>query len=1271
MKNKETTKNQIKIKRYKKTNVILPIIGGVALVGGAAAGIAIGVTNLPIVAAEESTVYVSPTTNEATLIFDMKEEVKDNTVNMSILSTEPQNSINGDAEVVFVNGGQTTTAAVVGGKVKAKVTLAFYPTVKNTYKYTFNIGMWYTNGQGKHVERDVKNLTLVYTCANFIDNTEAAKTDEEHLPVGTWKQDDVTGNWNAELVYKGFSFVGFERMPNIELTGGFLGLSTNKPFAEIINFNNSLEAGKPGSFDVRISYSLTNEEFRSKSKEELMGVSGDIIFKDYLTDEVIEVKVSQAGGITYFGQFGAAPARFKANVFNQKEGGTVIDTLAKGDVAYARATEFEPEWATPTVTWTSSNDQIATINKDTGEIYAVCNEFGEVMFTATSTVDQTISDLVTINVTDVAPDSVEIGEGWKGLALINEKVTANVDVSGTGDYNDTVEAITSNSEIATAEITEDEMGQQKVVVTAKKAGIVTVTVRSIVDETVGDTKSLNIMEAPTIEAIVSEEGQSTMGVKQTMHLSATVDPEFIRLGSGLRWYVDSEASTADVSVTVDPSDSTKATVYANSAGSGTTHSATIVAQSIDYPTIVKTFEIENVVELERIEVETNTTSVSIGGTVYATAKVLPAAAIQKVTWITSGSPEWIEKKDNSLLIRCVNNNPVRISATLPPDLEDDVDIDVTPLPTDVEITVPRTEVFAGDSIHATARFTCESGVPCQDVEWSTSDSSLATVAIDGTVSIKSTATTSETKTVDIIATSRVAPSVKASKTLTIHPKATKVEIHTPSDVKTVRATETLQATATVTPSTALSDITWSSSDNTKATVDENGLITGVAAGNATITATNIDGTSATLAITVTAAPVVPTGVEVALSATTAKIGDTINATATITPATAEDKSVTWSTSDETKAMVDANGKVHALANGTVDVIATTWNGISNKATLTIATPYVEKVEIAGEETLELFAGHSTTLTATVTGSEGVDTGVTWTSSNPEEVIIDNQGNLYAIKPTTEAVTITATSIGLKADGTHATDTISVTVTEEISVELTYDPDELVVPETGTVSAMPTVNCVGFEPTTKEFSTETELPAYVSLSPSGILQVNSSAQITNPLPVVIDVTCSDEDGHTASDSFTVTINNRHSVDEFYANTYVLQASGVGELTSSSINHQIGGTFDAEALVEYGLVDWDSFTEAPSAMTIELEGQEAKYDEEETHVYLLSGTPSTHWEELDYEDDFTISADNVISFTSTRIQSIWNEGQGKGLIKVVCQYTLQQGNIRVVSRITPAE
>ena len=71
---------------------------------------------------------------------------------------------------------------------------------------------------------------------------------------------------------------------------------------------------------------------------------------------------------------------------------------------------------------------------------------------------------------------------------------------------------------------------------------------------------------------------------------------------------------------------------------------------------------------------------------------------------------------------------------------------------------------------------------------------------------------------------------------------------------TLNALETLQLTATVAPAEAtVKDVTWGSSDENVATVDENGLVTAVAAGNATITVTTVEGGyTATCALTVSA-----------------------------------------------------------------------------------------------------------------------------------------------------------------------------------------------------------------------------------------------------------------------------------------------------------------------------------------------------------------------------------------------------------------------------------
>lgn len=67
---------------------------------------------------------------------------------------------------------------------------------------------------------------------------------------------------------------------------------------------------------------------------------------------------------------------------------------------------------------------------------------------------------------------------------------------------------------------------------------------------------------------------------------------------------------------------------------------------------------------------------------------------------------------------------------------------------------------------------------------------------------------------------------------------------------TIKTNETLQLSATVSPSMALQTGTWSSSDTSIATVDENGLVTGVAEGTVTITFTTDSGAVGTYEVTV-------------------------------------------------------------------------------------------------------------------------------------------------------------------------------------------------------------------------------------------------------------------------------------------------------------------------------------------------------------------------------------------------------------------------------------
>ena len=109
-------------------------------------------------------------------------------------------------------------------------------------------------------------------------------------------------------------------------------------------------------------------------------------------------------------------------------------------------------------------------------------------------------------------------------------------------------------------------------------------------------------------------------------------------------------------------------------------------------------------------------------------------------------------------------------------------------------------------------------------------------------------------------------------------------------------------------------VIWTSSDDTIATVDENGGVTGVKAGNATITA-EAGGKTAQCAVTVTAKPVVNvTGISLNTNQAELKVGKTLTLNATVTPDNATDKTVIWTSSNDKVAIV-SGGVVKALAEG--------------------------------------------------------------------------------------------------------------------------------------------------------------------------------------------------------------------------------------------------------------------------------------------------------------------------------------------------------------------
>ena len=246
-----------------------------------------------------------------------------------------------------------------------------------------------------------------------------------------------------------------------------------------------------------------------------------------------------------------------------------------------------------------------------------------------------------------------------------------------------------------------------------------------------------------------------------------------------------------------------------------------------------------------------------------------------------------------------------------------------------------------------------------------------------------------------------------------------------SSISIVQGT-TEQLTATVAPDDATDpSVTWSSSDASVATVNNNGLVSAIGAGNATITVTTTDGgKTATCTVTVSApSTIIPvTGISIK-SSTTLSIGSTETLTVTYTPSDANTgKAITWSSSNEAVATVDASGKVTGVAAGTATITATSEGGVATAScTVTVQAIAVTGVTL-NKTTITINKGATETLTATVSPSNATNQAVTWSSSNAAVATVTN-GIVTGVAAGNATITVTT------VDGSKTT-SCAVTVEEQ-------------------------------------------------------------------------------------------------------------------------------------------------------------------------------------------------------------------------------------------------
>lgn len=332
--------------------------------------------------------------------------------------------------------------------------------------------------------------------------------------------------------------------------------------------------------------------------------------------------------------------------------------------------------------------------------------------------------------------------------------------------------------------------------------------------------------------------------------------------------------------------------------------------------------------------------------------------------------------------------------------------DTTPV-TGITLEPTSVELIDGESITITATVT-PSDATNQQVKWSSGNPSIQVSNGKVTTSFKpGTATTLINGRPALgkgtITATTVDGNKKAKCQITVYAKTVPVAgIRLSETSLQLNKGDSRTLSATVQPDNATDNaVQWTSSDNSVASVDQNGTITAVSGGKATITA-SAGGVSASCSVNVNV-PV--TSIRLSSIILTLEKGQFAVLTATVSPEDAMDKNVQWNSDDPSVATVDQNGRVTAINDGRAKITASAGGLTASCTVICISIPVT--AVILNKTSLSLAKGSSETLTATVSPRDATDNTVKWSSDNPSVATVDQNGQVIAVNAGNAVITASA------------------------------------------------------------------------------------------------------------------------------------------------------------------------------------------------------------------------------------------------------------------------
>ena len=279
-----------------------------------------------------------------------------------------------------------------------------------------------------------------------------------------------------------------------------------------------------------------------------------------------------------------------------------------------------------------------------------------------------------------------------------------------------------------------------------------------------------------------------------------------------------------------------------------------------------------------------------------------------------------------------------------------------------------------------------------------------------------------------------------------------------------------------------SQAAWFSSDQTKVTINAQGLATGIAVGTSTISASLNGVTSAGTVLTVTNATV--TQIQITPPSLTLAKGTKgkLTAIATYSDNSTQDVSsqVVWNSSNIGVATINLSGEVSAVSNGSATLTGRVGAVTSNGVSLSVTNASVNQIDLSATAST-LAAGTKAQLTAVASYSDGSSQNITplvsWSSSDSDVATVSTSGEVTAVSPGTAVIT------GSFA-GQISTLTVTVTAATVSAIQISTPLTSLALGTNGQLKALATYSDDTLVDVTGQINWSSSAPALVSVDANG-------------------------------------------------------------------------------------------------------------------------------------------------------------------------------------------